>query len=341
MRKGNVMKKVSCLFFLMMSFCFVVAAGAAVESDSQPSDGAQKQAVSYRDLLTAPATTTFVSLDAYKDKTPVTYEQLQHSFIEMLRKTNISGGRVLQYHGYSVFKEFHVTWAGETSAAVTLVQWLYENGAPIDSIRTTYFFTLGYSHDEAKGVHEVRCSVNNMVAELRSNEGVGSLRKYRGAQFWPPLAEEQDSRMVSLLNKEYRYFFNSTVRFDRVEPFHEEVITDLAPEYIVQMLRQQLPAKRTNLTVTNDGAFWGDEQIITITPEDGQYRVTGDFTMHYTVSMDGVKLRKSDNVPYSYLSKTFAKSLARSSVQRVEMKSISKYTMEEYLRQIGGFVFSE
>lgn len=324
-----------------MSFCFVVAAGAAVEPDPQYSDDAQKQAVLYRDLLTAPATTTFVSLDAYKDKTPVTRKQLQHSFIEMLRKTNISGGRVLHYHGYSVFKEFQVTWAGETSAAVTLVQWLYENGAAIDSVRTTYFFTLDYFHDEAKGVYEVKCSVNNMVAELRNNEAVGSLRKYRGAQFWPPVAEEQDSRMLSLFNKEYRYFFNSTVWFDRITPFHKEVTTDLAPEYIEQMLRQQLPAKRTNLAVTKDGAYWGDEQIITITPENGQYRLTADFDVHYTVSMDGVKLQKSDSIPYYYLSKTFAKSLARSSVQRVEMKSISKYTMEEYLRQIGGFMFSE
>lgn len=341
MRKGNMMKKVSCLFFLVMSFCFVVAAGAAVEPEIQSSDDAEKQAVSYRDLLTAPTTTTFVSLDTYKDKTPVTREQLQHSFIEMLRKTSMFGGRVLQYHGYSVFKEFHVTWAGETSAAVTLVQWLYENGAAIDSLRTTYFFTLDFSHDEAKGVHEVRCSVNNMVAESRSNESVGSLRKYRGAQFWPPIAERQDIRMLSLFTKEYRYFFNSTVRFDRVQPFREEVVTDLAPEYIEQMLRQQLPAKRTNLTVTKDGAYWGDQQIITITPEGGKYRLTADFDVHYTVSMDGVKLEKKDRVPYYYLSKTFVKSLTRSSVQRVEMKSISKYTMEEYLRQIGGFMFSE
>jgi len=340
MYMGNKMKKIS-LFFLAMSLCCAVAAGAADEPVSSSDSGAQDASVTYRELLVPPAETTFVSLDVYKDKTPVTRKQLQQAFTEMLRKTNISGGQVFQYHGYSIFKEQHVNWADETSAAVTLVQWLYKNGSAIESTRTTYFFALQYAHDEAKGVYEVHCSANNMVTESRSSESAGVLRKYRGEQFWPPVAEEQDQRMLSLFDKEYRYFFNSTVTFERIKPFRKEVVTALAPEYIEQMLRQQLPAKRTALNVTKEGAFWGDQQIITVFAEKGQYRISADFDLHYTVSMNGVKLRESDKIPYYYLDKTFAKSLSRGSVQRVEMKSIPKYTVEEYLRQIGGFVFSE
>lgn len=324
------------LFFLVLTICCVRVTYSVAET-AQPS----QETTFYRTLYSDPLATTFVSLDAYKDKTLVTKEQLKNAFEEMMAWKYKSGVGVVRYKAYSIFKEMKATWVGDTSAAITLIQSLYKNGKAIDLIKTTYFFTLEYTHDVAKSVYEVRCTVNDMVVESTAKEPVQIFNRYRNASMWPPSAKEQDENVLSFFDKEYRSFFNGTVRFKRVEKYHVETVTSLEKKYIQQMLQQHLPAKRSDLRVTEDGTFWGDTPIITITQEEGLSKVTADFDLHYTVSMNGRRLAKADSVPYRYLRKTFAKSLARCDSKEVQLKTIRKYTIQEYLKKLGGFVFSE
>ncbi|SIO24839.1 hypothetical protein [Halodesulfovibrio marinisediminis] len=331
-----MMKNILSLFFLVLFLCSVNATDSVAQTDS-----AIQKPVMYRELFAEPRVTTLLSLDAYKDKTPVTKKHLQDAFVSMMDWKALRSGMVHRYNEYAIFKELNVSWAGDTNAAVTLIQWLYKNGVAVDYTRTTYFFTLQYIHDATKGVYEVRCSANDMVTESGSETPKRVLNRYRKECMWPPSVEEQDREMLSLFTKEYRYFNNWSVKFKRVEPFHAEVVTTLDKKYIEQMLRQQLPAKRTALRVAEDGVYWGDKQIVTVTQEEGQNRITADFDLHYTISMDGKKLKKADSVPHLYLLKTFKRSLVRCDVKGQELKRIRKYTVEEYLKKLEAYIFSE
>lgn len=329
-------KNIFSLLFLVLIICCVRVPYSVADSAHT-----YKDTVSYRTLYNNPLVTTFVSLDAYKDKTPVTKEHLKNAFVKMMAWKYENGVGVVRYKAYSIFKEMKATWVGDTSTAVTLIQSLYKNGKAIDEIKTTYFFTLEYRHNVAKSVYEVRCTVNDMVVDSTEKKPKQVFNRYRNAPMWPPSAKEQDENVLSFFDKEYRSFFNRSVHFKRVEKYHAEITTPLENKYIQQMLGQHLPARRSDLRVTEDGTFWGDTPIITITPENGQNKITADFDLHYTVSMDGKRLAKVDAVPYRYLRKTFARSLPRCESKEVQLKTIRERTVEEYIKKLGSFVFSE
>ncbi|WP_027362279.1 hypothetical protein [Halodesulfovibrio aestuarii] len=302
---------------------------------------AKKDLTYYRKLYSNPLATTFLSVDAYKDKSPVTKEHLKHAFAEMMAWKYKNGLGVVHYKDYSIFKEMKVTWAGDTSAAISLIQSLYKNDKVIDSLKTTYFFTLDYTHNIEKSLYEVRCIVNDMVVESATKEPEQVFDRHHDTWLWPPSGKEQDEKVLSLFDRESRYFFNRSVRFKRVEKYHAEIVTALDKKYVQQMLRQHIPAKRSDLRVTDDGVFWREIPIITIIQEDGHNKISADFDLHYTVSMDGRQLEKMDAVPYEYLRKTFGKSLVRCDMGEEQLKNIRKYTVEEYLKKLGTFIFAE
>ncbi len=331
------MKKIIfSLFFLVLTiFC------ARVTSSVAEVEPVAQNKTSFRTLFNEPLVTTFVSLDAYKDNSPVTREQLKNAFVDMMVWKYKNGVGVVRYKAYSIFKEMKAAWVGDTSAAVTLVQSLYKNGKAIDEIKTTYFFTLEYVHDASKSVHEVRCSVNDMAVEVAAKAPKKVFDRYKNAPMWPPSAKEQDKRVLSLFDKEYRSFFNHSIHYKKIENYHAEIVTSLENSYIQQMLGQHVPAKRSDLRVTENGVLWGDTPLITITSENGQKKITADFDLHYTVSMNGKRLAKADGVPYKYLRETFSRSLTRCESGEVQLETIQKYTVEEYLKKLGTFVFSE
>lgn len=331
------MKKIIfSLFFLVLTiFCVrVVNSVAEVEHVAQDT-------TSFRTLFNKPLVTTFVSLDAYKDGSPVTREQLKNAFVDMMVWKYKNGIGVVRYKAYSIFKEMKTAWVGDTSAAVTLVQSLYKNGKAIDELKTTYFFTFEYMHDASKSVYEVRCTVNDMAVEVREKEPKKVFNRYKNASMWPPSVNEQDEKVLSLFDKEYRSFFNNSIHYKKIENYHAEIVTSLENSYIQQMLGQHVPAKRSELRVVENGVFWGNTPLITITPENGQNKITADFDLHYTVSMNGKRLAKADVVPYKYLRETFGRSLARCDSDEVQLQTIQKYTVEEYLKKLGTFVFPE
>ena len=331
------MKKIIfSLFFLVLTiFCVrVVNSVAEVEHAAQDT-------TSFRTLFNKPLVTTFVSLDAYKDNSPVTREQLKNAFVNMMEWKYKNGIGVERYKAYSIFKEIKTSWIGDTSAAVTLVLSLYKNGKAIDVIKTTYFFALEYMHDASKAVYEVRCTVNDMAVDVTAKEPKKVFNRYKSAVMWPPSAKEQDEKVLSLFEKDYRSFFNNSIHYKKIENYHAEIVTSLENSYIQQMLGRHVPAKRSELRVTENGVFWGDTPLITITPENGQNKITADFDLHYVVSMDGKRLAKADVVPYTYLRETFGKSLARCDPDEVQLQTIQKYTVEEYLKKLGTFVFPE
>lgn len=331
------MKKIifSLSFLVLTIFC------VCVENSIAEIEHSAQDTTSFRTLFNKPLVTTFVSLDAYKDNSPVTREQLKNAFVNMMEWKYKNGIGVERYKAYSIFKEIKTAWIGDTSAAVTLVQSLYKNGKEIDVIKTTYFFTLEYMHDASKAVYEVRCTVNDMAVDVTAKEPRKVFNRYKSAVMWPPSAKEQDEKVLSLFDKEYRSFFNNSIHYKKIENYHAEIVTSLENSYIQQMLAQHVPAKRSELRMTENGVFWGDTPLITITPENGQNKITADFDLHYTVSMNGKELAQADIVPYEYLRKTFANSLARCDSDEVQLQTIQKYTVEEYLKKLGTFVFPE
>lgn len=297
--------------------------------------------VSYRMLQHNGGATTFYTASTFEDGTPVSKQMLKEAFARMMAWKYVHSNIVSTYETYSIFKEVFSTWAGDNSATVTLAQYLYKNGKVLNTMKTTYIFDVQYSYDIEKQKHKIHCIVNDMAVENSSHKMQRIVSRYGGYQFWPPLAKAQDEFVLQAFNKEASTLLNTFVQYKKMEKYHYETITSLDIQFIRQMLRQQLPEKRTALRVTDDGVFWGDTPIVTVTETDGGHRITIDFDVHYTVTHRGRKVALRDAVPFNYLRETVAKSLSRGTYKQIDVQAINKYSMQEYLEHISGVPFHE
>lgn len=322
------MKKIIfSLCFLVFTICCVRVATSFAEVEKVP-----QGTKSFRTILDEPRTSIFVFPDAYKDKSPVNKESLKKVFLTL---TQLWGGTKVRWSEvYSVFKETKGTWVGDTSVAVTAVQSLYKNGKVIEVFKTTYLVSVEFTHDVSRSVYKMRCTLNDIAVVEAAKEPKKVYKQYERVFLWPPSAKEQDDRILSLFRSEYNSGYGRLVKYKKTEKYHSEIVTSLNKVYIQQMLRQNVPAKRSKLRVVEDGVFWGETPLVTITAENGKNKITADFDLHYIVSCERNRLVREDVVPYRYLRETFGRSLVRCTLDEVQLQRIPKKTIEEVLKNM-------
>ncbi|MCT4626959.1 hypothetical protein [Halodesulfovibrio sp.] len=310
---------------------FFVVTWCCLQSLSFAASAAQEK-ITCRPITVAVPKTVFYAPDTFHDGSFVTKDALKKAFSTTMVAHYAKDNSVSKYKTYSIFSELKPTWAGDNSAAVTLNQYLYENGKVLDSTSTTYIFNVQYKHDKDKKRFEVRCIVNDMAVEAVSTAQRKIYDKLYGVVFWPQDENRQDEHVLKFFVRAMQTFAKNSVQTQKVVNLHYEAVTALGTQHIRQLLQQEIPAMHSSLRVTEEGVYWGDALIVTVTPQGSLHKITVNFDAHYVITPDAQMVLKKDTIPLEYLRKTVQYVLPRGTYIEENVEAIHKRPVAELFK---------